>query len=477
MITQLPRAFRDGIILFKLAAALYPHAEQPNYNKAPKMRPQAIDNVSMALKLIEKHGPELRFTQVEQLVDCDPKMTLGMVWSIVHHHQIRAIQVGALHGKDGLLLWCKRIAQPHGVEIANFTTSWRDGAAFTCIVATLVGEDKLPLAPVLDQRVSGAARDHLANAFAVAEAELGVPQLLTPEDLLDERPDEKSVLTYVSELFRVGASRTTHSSAFEPEDGGAVLGAILAWQKSESDRRVIASSGADSDVDRWRALAQQRSAYIQRWANDVCAALDAAAAISTSKAPLRDIRNVVQKQLGELSPARHISALLGRLRQQSDRDDSVAIEALRSADVALERVKVRLAADGGDDARSAPPAAAATAGPTAANNPEAQAALSVYNDQVSALLSALAVTRSAANGLASAADENKETVRGDLQQLQAESQERAAALLEAPLETLQQLTQLDAHHADMHRRAGESLRAFVAETDAFVEFCIAQCER
>jgi hypothetical protein len=476
VITQLPRAFRDGIILFKLAAALYPHAEQPNYNKAPKMRPQAIDNVSMALKLIEKYGPELRFTQVEQLVDCDPKMTLGMVWSIVHHHQIRAIQVGALHGKDGLLLWCKRIAQPQGVEIANFTTSWRDGAAFTCIVAALVGQDKLPLAPVLDQRVSGAARDHLARAFAVAEAELGVPQLLTPDDLLDERPDEKSVLTYVSELFRVGASRTAHSSAFEPEDGGAVLGAILAWQKSESERRAVASNGAESDVDRWRALAQQRSAYIQRWADDACAALDAAAAISTSKAPLRDIRNVAQKQLAELSPSRHISALLGRLRQQNDRDDSIAIEALRSADVALERVKARLAADGGDDARAAPAAAAAAAGPSAANNPDAQAALSVYNDQVSALLSALAVTRSAANGLAAAAD-NKETALGDLRQLQAESQERAAALLEAPLETLQQLTQLDAHHADMHRRAGASLQAFVAETDAFVEFCIAQCER
>jgi hypothetical protein len=157
----------------------------------------------------------------------------------------------------------------------------------------------------------------------------------------------------------------------------------------------------------------------------------------------------------------------------------VALEALRTAEAALERVKVRLAADADDGggagaARSTPAAAPA---PTASSNPEAQAALSVYNDQVSALLSALAVTRSAANGLASAADENKETVRGDLQQLQAESQERAAALLEAPLETLQQLTQLDAHHADMHRRAGESLRAFVAETDAFVEFCIAQCER
>jgi hypothetical protein len=238
VITQLPRAFRDGIILFKLAAALYPHAEQPNYNKAPKMRPQAIDNVSMALKLIEKYGPELRFTQVEQLVDCDPKMTLGMVWSIVHHHQIRAIQVGALHGKDGLLLWCKRIAQPLGVEIANFTTSWRDGAAFACIVSTLVGDDKLPLAPMLDQRVTAPRATISRATFAVAEQELGVPQLISPEDLLDiERPDEKSILTYVSELFRVGASRTTHSTAFEPEDGGAVLAGILTWQKSESERR------------------------------------------------------------------------------------------------------------------------------------------------------------------------------------------------------------------------------------------------
>jgi actinin alpha len=44
-------------------------------------------------------------------------------------------------------------------------------------------------------------RENLNYAFEVAEKELGIPRLLEPEDLIDTaRPDERSIITYVSEV-------------------------------------------------------------------------------------------------------------------------------------------------------------------------------------------------------------------------------------------------------------------------------------
>ncbi len=42
---------------------------------------------------------------------------------------------------------------------------------------------------------------NLALSFDIAEEHFGIPQLLDPRDLVEGKPDELSVMTYVSEFF------------------------------------------------------------------------------------------------------------------------------------------------------------------------------------------------------------------------------------------------------------------------------------
>lgn len=130
-------------------------------------------------------------------------MILGMLWAIILDYQIKGISVEEMTAKEGLLLWCqKKTAGYSGVKVENFTTSWVSGLAFCALIhrhrPDLLDYDGLD---------KNNHRANLEKAFEVAEKELGIPRLLEPEDLLDQaRPDERAVMTYVSEYFHYFSS-------------------------------------------------------------------------------------------------------------------------------------------------------------------------------------------------------------------------------------------------------------------------------
>ena len=152
-------------------------------------------------------------TAAEFLVQGDEKMVMGMLWRIIVNQQISGVNVGKLRGKEGLLLWCKRrTADYSNVNVTNFTTSWSSGAAFLALIHSarpeLIGDwNRLNTS-------DAAAGTNLKRAFEVAEKALGISPLLDVDDLLNVKsPDERSVMTYVSEFFTVMAASSERERA------------------------------------------------------------------------------------------------------------------------------------------------------------------------------------------------------------------------------------------------------------------------
>ncbi|KAL0962606.1 hypothetical protein UPYG_G00342470 [Umbra pygmaea] len=168
-----------------------------------RMRFHKLQNVQIALDFLKHRQVKLVNIRNDDIADGNPKLTLGLIWTIILHFQISDIQVNGqsdnMTAKEKLLLWSQRMVEGyHGMRCDNFTTSWRDGKLFNAIIhkhrSSLIDMSKVY------RQTNG---ENLEQAFSVAERDLGVTRLLDPEDVDVPHPDEKSIITYVSSLYDV----------------------------------------------------------------------------------------------------------------------------------------------------------------------------------------------------------------------------------------------------------------------------------
>lgn len=195
--------FDTGIKLMQLVNALY-GLDIPKHNKDPKMRPHKLDNIAVALNMVEKAEIKTNFLKTTHLIDHDLKMILGMIWAIILDYQIKGVSEEQLTAKEGLLLWCQKKTQGYrDVKVENFSTSWQNGLAFLALI-----HRHRPDLVDYEACQKENAKENLELAFDIAESKLGIPRLLDVEDIIDvPKPDEKSVMTYVSEYFHCFASQ------------------------------------------------------------------------------------------------------------------------------------------------------------------------------------------------------------------------------------------------------------------------------
>ncbi|XP_076827737.1 plectin isoform X19 [Brachyhypopomus gauderio] len=221
-VTDLYEDLRDGHNLISLLEVL---SGETLPREKGRMRFHKLQNVNIALDFLKHRQVKLVNIRNDDIADGNPKLTLGLIWTIILHFQISDIQVNGqsddMSAKEKLLLWSQHMVEGYpGLRCDNFTTSWRDGKIFNAVI-----HRHQPRYIDMSKVYRQTNLENLEQAFCVAEKELGVTRLLDPEDVDVPHPDEKSIITYVSSLY------DAMPRAPDVTDGVRVNELELRWQE------------------------------------------------------------------------------------------------------------------------------------------------------------------------------------------------------------------------------------------------------
>ncbi|KAL6108824.1 plec [Pungitius sinensis] len=215
-VTDLYEDLRDGHNLISLLEVL---SGDTLPREKGRMRFHKLQNVQIALDFLRHRQVKLVNIRNDDIADGNPKLTLGLIWTIILHFQVSSsisdIQINGqsedMTAKEKLLIWSQRMTDGYqGIRCDNFTTSWRDGKLFNAVI-----HKHHPRLIDMSQVYRQTNLQNLEQAFNVAESDLGVTRLLDPEDVDVPHPDEKSIITYVSSLYDAMPRVDAHASDLE----------------------------------------------------------------------------------------------------------------------------------------------------------------------------------------------------------------------------------------------------------------------
>ncbi|XP_033091049.1 utrophin isoform X3 [Trachypithecus francoisi] len=182
-------------------------------------RVHALNNVNRVLQVLHRNNVDLVNIGGTDIVDGNHKLTLGLLWSIILHWQVKDVMKDVMsdlqqtNSEKILLSWVRQTTRPYSqVNVLNFTTSWTDGLAFNAVLhrhkPDLFSWDKvIKMSPI----------ERLEHAFSKAQTYLGIEKLLDPEDVAVQFPDKKSIIMYLTSLFEVLPQQVTIDAIREVE--------------------------------------------------------------------------------------------------------------------------------------------------------------------------------------------------------------------------------------------------------------------
>ncbi|XP_010571776.1 PREDICTED: filamin-A-like, partial [Haliaeetus leucocephalus] len=136
------------------------------------------------------------------IVDGNLKLILGLIWTLILHYSISMPmwdeedeeEAKRQTPKQRLLGWIQnRLPQ---LPITNFSKDWQSGRA----LGALVDSCAPGLCPDWDSWDPSKPVDNAREAMQQADEWLGIPQVITPEEIVDPNVDEHSVMTYLSQF-------------------------------------------------------------------------------------------------------------------------------------------------------------------------------------------------------------------------------------------------------------------------------------
>ena len=218
-INNLQTDFADGLRLINLVEII---ADETlgKYNKKPMSKFQKVENLNIALHyindFIKAQGISNQYS-AENILEENEVLILGMVWSLILRFAVQDISEGDRTAKEGLLLWAQKKVDEGSkgmVPVKNFHTSWADGMAF-CALIQACRPDLIDYKSCRKSEDPAVKMQNLDMAFGIAEKSLGIPKMLDPKDMVAARPDEKSVMTYISFFWKEFASNKKRQIAAE----------------------------------------------------------------------------------------------------------------------------------------------------------------------------------------------------------------------------------------------------------------------
>ncbi|KAM4713318.1 utrophin isoform 4-T4 [Anableps anableps] len=193
---------RDGKKLLDLLEGL---TETVLTKERGSTRVHSLNNVNKVLQVLHQNNVDLVNIGGTDIVDGNHKLTLGLIWSIILHWQVKDIMKDVMsnlqqtNSEKILLSWVRQCTRSYSeVNVLNFTTSWSDGLALNAILHHF-----RPEAFSWDQVVKMSPVERLDHAFTFAKNKLSIERLLDPEDVAVQLPDKKSIIMYVTSLFAV----------------------------------------------------------------------------------------------------------------------------------------------------------------------------------------------------------------------------------------------------------------------------------
>ncbi|KAH8860982.1 Nesprin-1 [Schistosoma japonicum] len=243
----------DGTTLIHLLEVLSGEKLQIE-NPRVIQRAHKLSNVRNALDYLEKTC-KIKLVNINpaDVVDGKPAIVLGLIWSIILFFQIQGHQkilrdalksrrkslsksidsdgsvsttansgskseeaslseqvdsvksVTGSRTRQALLTWVEQSFRSHKstleIKVNDFGTSWRDGKAFCALVHNIN-----PSLIDMDEVMRRKSRENIELAFNIAEQRLGIPKLLDAEDVDVDKPDERSIITYVAQFILATSS-------------------------------------------------------------------------------------------------------------------------------------------------------------------------------------------------------------------------------------------------------------------------------
>ncbi|XP_009571571.1 PREDICTED: utrophin-like, partial [Fulmarus glacialis] len=261
---------KDGRKLLDLLEGL---TGKPLPKERGSTRVHALNNVNRVLQVLHQNNVELVNIGGTDIVDGNHKLTLGLLWSIILHWQVKDVMKNIMsdlqqtNSEKILLSWVRQSTRPYSqVNVLNFTTSWADGLAFNAVIhrhkPELFSWDKvIKMSPV----------ERLEHAFSIAKNHLGIEKLLDPEDVAVQLPDKKSIIMYLTSLFEVLPKQVTMEDIREVEtlprrykqeceDGEFNMQQAVALEEEQGSSRAETPSTVtevDMDLDSYQVALEE----------------------------------------------------------------------------------------------------------------------------------------------------------------------------------------------------------------------------